>query len=568
MLKRQDVKDRYSWATLCLIGISLLAIAALTLFPYDFFIAETRADFSWAQLIESQPSYLSIKEVGANVALFIPLGFGLAQAVSSPPYLDSRRRTLGRALVPFLVTLGLSFAVTLSVESLQIFLPSRSAAYSDLIANTTGGGIGYGLWWQFSGIAERLGHWLADGLHWISTKSLGRQLAAVGLGVYCCVALSAAGSGDRLSLWSLNNWASYPLMLGNEASGDRPWTGRINSVQIYSQSLEPAATKALLAASSPPAEAQIASYRLSGPAPYTDQSGHLPALVWQEDSPDQLKASKNAADGTQSVASSVNRQAVTAQSSTQSNNQSGTQSGVLLSPQHWLKTETVPTTLTQQLKATEAFTLSLSFSTDNNTQAGPARIFSLSKDPFNRNLTIGQDGPHLNLRLRTPLTKANGHRPEFVIPNVFLQVPVSHRLVVTYDAANLAVYIDRFENSQAISLSPEATFFWQLSPPFGSTIHLSSRATWFYKWLYRALFAIPIGGFLALATPPRPSKLQLFIFVSMGILLPCLLLEIALTASFWMSYGLISIGAALLSWLILLRLIRPTAGNARTQSRQ
>ncbi len=208
MLKRQDERDRYHLATLCLIGISLLAIAALTLFPYDFFIAETGANFSWAKLIESQPSYLSIKEVGANVALFVPLGFGIAQAVSPRPNLHSRRSAFGRTLVSLLVTLILSFAVTLSVESLQIFLPSRSATYSDLIANTAGGGIGYGLWRQFSGVAGRLGGWLADGLQWISTKSLGRQLAAVGLVVYCCVALSAAESGDRLSLWSLNNWAS------------------------------------------------------------------------------------------------------------------------------------------------------------------------------------------------------------------------------------------------------------------------------------------------------------------------------------------------------------------------
>jgi hypothetical protein len=49
-------------------------------------------------------------------------------------------------------------------------------------------------------------------------------------------------------------------------------------------------------------------------------------------------------------------------------------------------------------------------------QVGPARILSLSWDPYLRNLTLGQDGDSLVLRLRTPATDENG-MPELRIPN-------------------------------------------------------------------------------------------------------------------------------------------------------
>ncbi|NND96385.1 MAG: LamG domain-containing protein, partial [Pirellulaceae bacterium] len=44
----------------------------------------------------------------------------------------------------------------------------------------------------------------------------------------------------------------------------------------------------------------------------------------------------------------------------------------------------------------------------NLKQAGPARIFTLSKDSINRNFTLGQDGDKFEVRLRAASTSANG----------------------------------------------------------------------------------------------------------------------------------------------------------------
>jgi hypothetical protein len=47
-------------------------------------------------------------------------------------------------------------------------------------------------------------------------------------------------------------------------------------------------------------------------------------------------------------------------------------------------------------------------------QRGPVRIFTVSEDPWHRNITLGQDGDNPVVRLRTPGTDANG-QPERVI---------------------------------------------------------------------------------------------------------------------------------------------------------
>lgn len=54
----------------------------------------------------------------------------------------------------------------------------------------------------------------------------------------------------------------------------------------------------------------------------------------------------------------------------------------------------------------------------HHSQFGPARILSISQDPYSRNLTIAQEGTDLVLRLRTPLTSLNG-MPSYQIEDVF-----------------------------------------------------------------------------------------------------------------------------------------------------
>jgi len=94
---------------------------------------------------------------------------------------------------------------------------------------------------------------------------------------------------------------------------------------------------------------------------------------------------------------------------------------------------------TKALLQAGKFTLSVVVQSGDTSQTGPGRIVSLSVDPFHRNFTLGQDGPDLVFRLRTPFTGLNGSDPALIVPGVFSEVQKRH-IVVTYDGAVLTVY--------------------------------------------------------------------------------------------------------------------------------
>lgn len=58
--------------------------------------------------------------------------------------------------------------------------------------------------------------------------------------------------------------------------------------------------------------------------------------------------------------------------------------------------------------SSDAITIEAWVKVANITQDGPARILSLSVDPFNRNFTLAQDGDVFDFRLRTSSTNDNG----------------------------------------------------------------------------------------------------------------------------------------------------------------
>jgi len=85
---------------------------------------------------EYSPDWSYLESVLINIAGFIPLGF------FSMAYLSSVRKVRRAAL--FTILLGC--AVTLSIEILQAFLPTRNSGMTDLITNTLGTCLGIALY--------------------------------------------------------------------------------------------------------------------------------------------------------------------------------------------------------------------------------------------------------------------------------------------------------------------------------------------------------------------------------------------------------------------------------------
>jgi VanZ family protein len=98
--------------------------------PEHYFVLQ--APFLETPWDEFQPSWSYCKNVLINIGGFVPLGFFFCA------YFASVRR-LDRAV---LVTIVLGGVVSLTIEVLQAFLPTRDSGMTDIITNTLGTGIG------------------------------------------------------------------------------------------------------------------------------------------------------------------------------------------------------------------------------------------------------------------------------------------------------------------------------------------------------------------------------------------------------------------------------------------
>ncbi len=87
-----------------------------------------------------------------------------------------------------------------------------------------------------------------------------------------------------------------------------------------------------------------------------------------------------------------------------------------------------------------AVEIELEFAASSSLQSGPARIFSISKDKSSRNLTFGQEGSDLIIRVRRPSSTFNGV-PPYVIPGVF-ENGGWHRVVLKIQPGKIQIVVD------------------------------------------------------------------------------------------------------------------------------
>lgn len=87
--------------------------------------------------------------------------------------------------------------------------------------------------------------------------------------------------------------------------------------------------------------------------------------------------------------------------------------------------------LTEACRRTNALALECVIRPISLDQEGPARIISCSSGSNSRNLTLGQEGQQLVIRLRTPLTGLNGTKPQILFGDL-RQVEMPCHVVISY----------------------------------------------------------------------------------------------------------------------------------------
>ena len=221
---------------------------------------------------------------------------------------------------------------------------------------------------------------------------------------------------------SFHNWdSSYPLTMGNERTGNRPWKGSINQIEIFNQSIPLRQNQSIAKMVSGYRKFRIGSFCNDNDR-YFYFSGH---------EKDKLKWFGNLNLDTPPPTASFDRN-------------------------NWLGTVCPPVKLNKNLIKTGKFTIYLKLEANELNQKGPARIFTISNDADHRNLTIGQMGTKLILRIRTPLTGVNGAHPQVAISNVFKDC-LEKEIFLSFNGSTIITYVNNTFRSPYHLFSPWAS---------------------------------------------------------------------------------------------------------------
>lgn len=470
-----QTKQRPEHWTVIVLSLSILSVLCITLIPFDF----KATQLSPTALLQEFLSFSGgIYDTVANIILFIPFGIGLTGLINPRPLTNTTK--LYRVLA---ASCGLSCAV----EILQIFLPERNPCLVDVLTNTAGGGCGFWLFYQLQGeFCKQFLRLIFKNQRHVTVKRLG----AIYVGYFALIVYSSV---MLLSIAHLTNWDStFPMTIGNETTGDRPWQGSVSHVYIADRAISPSEIEKLFTGENPSTalnNSLVAVYQLNSESRYRDQTGTLPNLIWRGTPP---------------------------QAST---------SSASLSSSHWLTTNAPVAPMTQKIHDTSQFTIITTITTANLTQKGPARIISISGDPNNRNFTLGQQESQLVIRLRTPLSGNNGTDPEMVFPNVFTDTN-PHQLIITYNASTLSVYVDTLQHTFTRKLTPEANLSRLLLALNTGEIEFDGLSQIVLKLIYYGVLFTPLGILLGMiATKLRRRFTSYLVIIYGGIVFPALLLE-------------------------------------------
>ncbi|MEA5619210.1 VanZ family protein [Cronbergia sp. UHCC 0137] len=445
---------------LACIVVNILIILTATLYPFNFSIPD---NFSLAEFFSSFNNASSFSDQVNNILLFMPFGYCCAHLL----YKLKVKSWLQLGLIIFL-----SASLSLTVETLQIFLASRFPTPADIFNNTFGGCLGFICFYVWN--YQSFYHTFLEPVEENNSRNSKKQITGFIL-TYLFLTLLISliwQSTINLSNWDLN----YPLIIGNERTGNKPWQGYISELYIADKAISNYQVSKGLNDSNylkKLGDSLLTNYDFKGKCCYQEQTGNLPELLWKG-------TTKEVKD----------------------------HKGVFLDSSQWLQTVGSAKNLSQRISETSEFTLSATIATDKLKQGGPARIISISADSLLRNLTLSQNGNSLDFRLRTPLTGQNGADLQLNIPNVFTDKEF-HQIMITYSRGTIQVYVDEIKNSYSFKL-----------------LELIPKE---HKIVYYTLTFIPLGVGLTILNLLTQNQLIFSRFITfVGILLPSLFLEIML----------------------------------------
>jgi hypothetical protein len=255
-------------------------------------------------------------------------------------------------------------------------------------------------------------------------------------------------------------WNSrFTFQLGNEATLDRPWLGKIYLVALYSRALRPDDVKrhfyqGLSSAPSKFAQDLVALYTFS------ENSGDIVHDISGLGPPLDLTISP--------------RSRVRWLSSS---------GGVEILQPAIIKSQGAATKIFDTLRQTQELSIEVWMTPRDAIQRGPARVVSFSRDTGARNFTLGQEGSAINFRIRTPVG-LNGSPLALKTANGLLSSEPVH-VIATYEKGIQKLYANGVEQSRIVNLTSDGIV------GFGTAKNPIAHVA------YTVLYFFPVSFFLA-----------------------------------------------------------------------
>lgn len=484
-----------TWANRFLI-VSLIGIVYFTIFPFrfDFSVAlpGNRSPF----LLGPSWKYRNFADFFLNFLLFAPFGFGLAA--------ESRKRSRSWSAGMFLALAGGCF-VSYTIEFLQLYIPSRDSGWDDVFSNTLGSVGGFFLFELCGAPIFRQLSRAEDAIESRMSPQSASLLLLIYLGAW--FALSIPLQRETF----LNNWDTQcPLIIGNDASGQRPWSGQISRVQIWSQALTEKTVGQLTRldrdAKTDAASDTIAAFEFPAPMRFVDKDGMASSLIWQNGAPfvavfDHLRLRLDGAS--------------------------------------WLSTKTPVSDLARKVSQTSEFTLRVICSpADRNQSTG--QIASVGKSDDQMDLRLWQIGSTLGFWFRNRLSDDQSAL-SWYIPGVFSGLE-DEDIFITYNGSEAAIYLNGSKLPQSYRLSAGASLAHRFS--FIRTVYLPG-----YEVLYSTFIFLPSGMLIGFVARNHASTTPKRILLASFLIAPPILLELQFA---WLGHRGISFSQAFTSLLLAL----------------
>jgi len=318
----------------------------------------------------------------------------------------------------------------------------------------------------------------------------------------------------------------------------------VRNLVLLDRAVDATSAARLLAGETPLAlrDAFVASYPLTTADNLADATNTLARLVWQ---------------GTSTSPENSN--------------------AVVLDNDSWLSTERAVAPLARRINKSGQFTVALTLGTKDITQTGPARILTVSLNPYMRNLTLGQERSSLILRVRTRYSGENGTLPELQIPEVLVDTK-PQRILISYDGMAADFYTSDKAEIRHFAFGPEVAFAVILKKILTASkawkIHTSDFSFLSASALFYLVIFFPLGVLLGVAVRLNLSHKKLAPLIILILLFPSLIMETLIAYCRWQPprIAIIALGgcAIVVSFsvtLIVLRLARASHTGSRDAAR-